>query len=191
MSEPATNVVPFQPREHIADPVTGEVLSTRDAQMRLEAQRDEIEALTKALGKAYALNTKLANERDELKEARAEEEAGENAQVIRELVRWHDKQIGRKTVKKKVPLGGVDAVIIGHLLRETDLTPRDIAFASVGFAYVAFHKDRWRSEKGLLSIHQMCMTRIDMPGKQFARKIIDPEKVERWAKTGRELRGEA
>jgi hypothetical protein len=44
MGEAATNVVPLIPRDVVCDPVSGEVISPSDAQHRLNAQRDEIEA---------------------------------------------------------------------------------------------------------------------------------------------------
>jgi hypothetical protein len=179
MGEAATNVVPLIPRDVVCDPVSGEVISPADAQHRLDAQRDEIEALTKALASAHRLNASQATQIKNLKEERAED-ACEDPKLVRDLIVFHYARFGRKRTPGKIPLSGLDAVIVRWLLDQADFTPRDVALMSVGFAENDFYR-----EKGMVSLMNCATTKVD------GKRVKDSEKAWRFREAGAKLRGES
>jgi hypothetical protein len=179
MGEAATNVVPLIPRDVVCDPVSGEVISPSDAQHRLNAQRDEIEALTKALASAHRLNASQATQIKNLKEERAED-ACEDPKLVRDLIVFHYARFGRKRTPGKIPLSGLDAVIVRWLLDQADFTARDVALMSVGFAENDFYR-----EKGMVSLMNCATTKVD------GKRVKDSEKAWRFREAGAKLKGEA
>jgi hypothetical protein len=162
-----------------ATPSAGKVISPADAQHRLDAQRDEIEALTKALASAHRLNASQATQIKNLKEERAED-ACEDPKLVRDLIVFHYARFGRKRTPGKIPLSGLDAVIVRWLLDQADFTPRDVALMSVGFAENDFYR-----EKGMVSLMNCATTKVD------GKRVKDSEKAWRFREAGAKLRGES
>jgi hypothetical protein len=176
MSAESARVIDFPVTHHVADPATGEVLPAADVQARLGALYDEVAALTRALASAHRLNSTLRTQLDHAKERRAEE-ACDDADLVRDLVRFHYRQFGRK--KKTVPLSGLDAQIVIWLLNRVEMTARDVALMSVGFAANEFYR-----EKGMVALMNCCTTKVD------GKRIKDEEKSFRFCMAGKKLRGE-
>ena len=130
-------------------------------------------------------NARLKKRITALQEQKAEEEAAAelyDPDKVRAIIRYHYEQVGApKPEGKQIPLSGVDAVIVRWLLNVVRFTPREIGLASKAFAQEQFYR-----EKGLISLQNMCTTKLHDERK----RLKDDEKVRRWVEKGRQMLGE-